>query len=153
MAGTFSQLYIQTVFAVKGRENLIDKRWRDELCKYISGIITGKGQKSIIVNGVADHIHCFIGLKPSMSISDLMRDVKNNSSKFINEKGFIKGKFSWQEGYGAFSYSHSQIEQVYNYILNQEMHHQKKTFKEEYLEFLTKYEIEYKNEYLFDWLE
>jgi REP element-mobilizing transposase RayT len=153
MAGTFSQLYIQTVFAVKGRENLIDKKWRDELCKYISGIITGKGQKSIIVNGVADHIHCFIGLKPSMSISDLMRDVKNNSSKFINEKGFIKGKFSWQEGYGAFSYSHSQIEQVYNYILNQEMHHQKKTFKEEYLEFLSRYEIDYKTDYLFDWLD
>lgn len=153
MAGTFSQLYIQTVFAVKGRENLIDKKWRDELCKYISGIIKGKNQKSIIVNGVADHIHCFVGLKPSMSISDLMRDVKNNSSKFINEKGFVKGKFSWQEGYGAFSYSHSQIEQVYNYILNQELHHQKKTFKEEYLEFLTKYEIDYKTEYLFDWLE
>ena len=153
MAGTFSQLYIQTVFAVKGRENLIDKKWRDELCKYISGIIKGKVQKSIIVNGVADHIHCFIGLKPNMSISDLMRDVKNNSSKFINDKGFVKDKFSWQEGYGAFSYSHSQIEQVYNYILNQEMHHQKKTSKEEYLEFLTKYEIEYKNEYLFDWLE
>ena len=153
MAGTFSQLYIQTVFAVTGREHLIDKRWRDELCKYISGIITGKGQKSIIVNGVADHIHCFIGLKPSMSISDLMRDVKNNSSKFINEKGFIKGKFSWQEGYGAFSYSHSQIEQVYNYILNQEMHHQKKTFKDEYLEFLSRYEIDYKTDYLFDWLD
>ena len=153
MAGTFSQLYIQTVFAVKGRENLIDKKWRDELYKYISGIITGKGQKSIIVNGVADHIHCFIGLKPSMSISDLMRDVKNNSSKFINEKGFIKGKFSWQEGYGAFSYSHSQIEQVYNYILTQEMHHQKKTFKEEYLEFLSRYEIDYKTDYLFDWLD
>ncbi len=153
MAGTFSQLYIQTVFAVKGRENLIDKKWRDELCKYISGIIKGKNQKSIIVNGVADHIHCFVGLKPSMSISDLMRDIKNNSSKFINDKGFVKGKFSWQEGYGAFSYSHSQIEQVYNYILNQELHHQKKTFKEEYLEFLTKYEIDYKTEYLFDWLE
>jgi hypothetical protein len=88
-----------------------------------------------------------------MSISDLMRDVKNNSSKFINEKGFIKGKFSWQEGYGAFSYSHSQIEQVYNYILNQEMHHQKKTFKEEYLEFLSRYEIDYKTDYLFDWLD
>ena len=153
MAGTFSQLYIQTVFAVKGRENLIDKKWRDELCKYISGIIKGKNQKSIIVNGVSDHIHCFVGLKPSMSISDLMRDVKNNSSKFINDKGFVKGKFSWQEGYGAFSYSHSQIEQVYNYILNQELHHHKKTFKEEYLEFLTKYEIDYKTEYLFDWLE
>lgn len=153
MAGTYSQIYIQAVFTVKGRENLIYKSWREELHKYISGIITAKQQKSIIVNGVADHVHCFIGLKPSMPISDLIRDVKNNSSKFINEKGFVKGKFQWQEGYGAFSYSHSQIEQVYNYILNQEAHHQKQTFKQEYLEFLTKYEIDHKPEYLFEWFE
>lgn len=153
MAGTYSQIYIQAVFTVKGRENLIHKSWREELHKYISGIITAKQQKSIIVNGVADHVHCFIGLKPSMSISDLIRDIKNNSSKFINEKGFVKGKFQWQEGYGAFSYSHSQIEQVYNYILNQETHHQKQTFKEEYLQFLDKYEIEHKPEYLFEWFE
>jgi putative transposase len=102
MAGTFSQVYIQVVFAVKRRENLIDKRWKDELYKYIAGIIVGKDQKSIIVNGAADHVHCFIGLKPSMSISDLIREVKNNSSKFINDKGFVKGKFQWQEGYGVF---------------------------------------------------
>jgi len=135
MAGTYSQIYIQVVFAVKGRENLIHKSWRDELHKYISGIITAKQQKSIIVNGVSDHVHCFIGLKPGMAISDLVRDIKNNSSKFINEKGFVKGKFQWQEGYGAFSYAYSQIEKVYNYILNQETHHQKKTFKNEYLDF------------------
>jgi REP element-mobilizing transposase RayT len=135
MAGTYSQIYIQVVFAVKGRENLIHKSWRDELHKYISGIITAKQQKSIIVNGVSDHVHCFIGLKPGMAISDLVRDIKNNSSKFINEKGFVKGKFQWQEGYGAFSYAYSQIEKVYNYILNQETHHQKKTFKDEYLDF------------------
>ena len=153
MAGTYSQIYIQAVFAVKGRENLIHKNWRDELHKYISGIITGKQQKSIIVNGVSDHVHCFIGLKPSMAVSDLIRDIKNNSSKFINEREFVKGKFQWQEGYGAFSYAHSQVEQVYNYILNQEAHHQKKTFRQEYLEFLTKYEIEHKPEYLFEWLE
>ena len=153
MAGTYSQIYIQAVFAVKGRENLIHKNWRDELHRYISGIITGKQQKSIIVNGVSDHVHCFIGLKPSMAVSDLIRDIKNNSSKFVNEKEFIKGKFQWQEGYGAFSYAHSQVEQVYNYILNQEAHHQKKTFRQEYLEFLTKYEIEHKPEYLFEWLE
>ena len=153
MAGTYSQIYVQAVFAVKGRENLIDKNWRDELHKYISGIITGKQQKSIIVNGVSDHVHCFIGLKPSMAVSDLIRDIKNNSSKFINEKEFVKGKFQWQEGYGAFSYAHSQVEQVYKYILNQEAHHQKKTFRQEYLEFLTKYEIEHKPEYLFEWLE
>ena len=153
MAGTYSQIYIQVVFAVKGRENLIGKQWQTELHKYISGIIKAKEQKSIIVNGVADHIHGFIGLKPSMSISDLVRDIKNNSSKFINEKNWVKRKFQWQEGYGAFSYSHSQIEQVYNYILNQEEHHKKKTFKEEYIDFLNKFGIEHKPEYLFEWIE
>lgn len=153
MAGTYSQIYIQVVFAVKGRENLIAKHWKDDLHKYISGIIKAKEQKPIIVNGVADHIHCFIGLKPSMAISDIVRDIKNNSSKFINDKNFIKGKFQWQEGYGAFSYSHSQIEQVYNYILNQEEHHKTKTFKEEYIGFLNKFEIEHKPEYLFEWIE
>ncbi len=153
MAGTFSQIYIQTVFAVKGRENLISKAWGKDLHKYISGIITGKGQKAIIVNGVEDHIHCFIGLKPSISVSDLMRDVKNNSSKFVNECGFIKGKFQWQEGFGAFSYSNSQVENVYNYILNQEAHHKKQTFKEEYERFLNEFNIEHKKEYLFEWFE
>ena len=153
MASTFSQIYIQIVFAVKGRENLIAKHWKDELHKYISGIITNKGQKSIIVNGVEDHVHIFVGLRPAMAISDLVRDIKNNSSNFINEKKFIKGKFSWQEGYGAFSYAHSQIEQVYNYILNQEKHHHKQTFKEEYLEFLQKFEIEYNEKYIFEWID
>lgn len=153
MAGTFSQIYIQVVFAVKGRENLISEQWQNELHKYISGIIKAKEQKPIIVNGVGDHIHCFIGLKPAMAISDLVRDIKNNSSKFINERKFVKGKFQWQEGYGAFSYSHSQIEQVYNYILNQKEYHKKKTFKEEYIDFLNKFEIEHKPEYLFEWIE
>ena len=153
MAGTYSQIYIQIVFAVKGRENLIGKNWSDELHKYISGIISNKGQKSIIVNGVSDHIHVFVGLKPSMAISDLVRDIKNNSSNFINDKKFVRNKFSWQEGYGAFSYAQSQIEQVYNYILNQEEHHHKNTFKEEYLDFLQKFEIEYNEKFLFEWLE
>ena len=153
MAGTFSQVYIQVVFAVKGRENLIGKEWKDDLYKYIAGIIKGKGQKSIIVNGVADHVHVFIGLRPSMAISDLVRDIKNNSNNFINEQKFVKGKFSWQEGYGVFSYSHSQIDAVYKYILNQEEHHRKKTFKEEYLEFMEKFQLEYDEKYLFDWLE
>lgn len=107
MSGTFSQLYIQVIFAVKGRENLIEKLWKDDLHKYIAGIIKGKGQKPIIVNGMPDHIHAFIGLKPVMAISDLVRDIKNNSSNFINDKKFVKGKFAWQEGYGAFSYAHS----------------------------------------------
>jgi REP element-mobilizing transposase RayT len=116
-------------------------------------LFKGKEQKSIIVNGVADHIHGFIGLKPSMKISDLVRDIKNNSTNFINEKKLVKGKFSWQEGYGAFSYSHSQINDVYNYILNQEEHHKKKTFKEEYLEFLNKFDIPYEERYLFEWID
>ncbi len=153
MPGTFSQIYIQIVFAVKGRENIIAKQWKEELNKYISGIITNKGQKSIIVNGTSDHVHIFIGLKPSMAIADLVRDVKNNSSNFINEKKFIKGKFAWQEGYGAFSYAHSQIENVYQYIANQEEHHKKKTFKEEYMDFLQKFAIEYNEEYLFEWID
>jgi len=153
MAGTFSQVYIQVVFAVKGRQNLLQKPWRDEVFKYMAGIVKGKNQKSIIVNGVEDHVHLFIGLKPSMSLSDLIRDVKNNTTNFINEQKFIQGKFSWQEGYGAFSYSHSQIDHVYQYILNQEEHHHKKTFKEEYLDFLQKFEIEYDEKYLFEWIE
>ena len=121
----------------------MQKPWRDEVFKYISGIIKGKNQKSIIVNGVSDHVHVFVGLKPAMSVSDLVRDIKNNSSNFINEQKFIKAKFSWQEGYGAFSYGHSQIDTVYKYIANQEQHHKEKTFKEEYLDFLQKFEIEY----------
>lgn len=153
MAGTFSQIYIQVVFAVKGRENLLQKPWRDDLFKYMSGIIKNKEQKPIIINGVADHVHLLIGLKPSASISNIVRDVKNNSSNFINEKRLVKGKFSWQEGYGAFSYAHSQLEQVYQYILKQEEHHAKKTFREEYIEFLKKFEVEYNEKYLFDWIE
>jgi putative transposase len=153
MAGTFSQIYIQIVFAVNGRENLLQKPWRDEIFKYISGIIKSKNQKPIIVNGVANHLHLFVGLKPSMPISDLVRDVKNNTSDFINERKFIRSRFSWQEGYGAFSYSHSHIDQVYHYILNQEEHHRKKTFKEEYLEFLHKFEVQYDEKYLFEWIE
>ncbi|MBA2583866.1 MAG: transposase, partial [Bacteroidetes bacterium] len=131
----------------------IAKSWKDDLHKYISGIITNKEQKSIIVNGMPDHIHVFIGLSPSMKISDLVRDIKNNSSNFINDRNLIKGKFAWQEGYGSFSYSHSHIQNVYNYILNQEEHHKKRSFKEEYLELLKKFEIEYNEKYLFDWIE
>jgi putative transposase len=153
MAGTYSQIYIQVVFAVKGRQNLLQKEWRDEVFKYMSGIITNKGQKPIIVNGVEDHIHAFIGLKPSIPLSDLVRDVKNNSTNFINDHNWINGKFCWQEGYGAFSYSHSQIENVYNYILNQEEHHSKLTFKDEYMDFLRKFEIEHDVKYLFEWIQ
>lgn len=153
MAGTFTQIYIQGVFAIKGRQNLLRKTWRDEVFKYISGIITNKGHKPIIVNGVGDHVHTFIGLKPAMSISDLMRDVKNNSSNFINDHDWVRGKFSWQKGFGAFSYNHSQVEMIYNYIKNQEEHHRKKTFKEEYLKFLAEFEVPYEDRYLFKWIK
>jgi len=153
MSGTFSQVYIQVVFAVKGRENLISIQWKEELNKYIAGIIKAKEQKPIIVNGMPDHIHAFIGLRPSMSISDLVRDIKSSSTNFINEKKLVKNKFSWQEGYGTFSYSHSHIDKVYNYILNQEQHHKKKTFKEEYIDFLKKFDVKYDERFLFEWIE
>ena len=153
MAGTYSQMYIQVVFAVHGRQNLLKKEWRDNLFKYMSGIIKEKGHKPIIVNGVSDHVHLFIGLKPVMAISDLVRDVKNNSSNFINDNMFIKTKFNWQKGYGAFSYSHSHIDRVYKYIMNQEEHHHKKTFREEYTGILKKFNIEHDQKYLFEWID
>lgn len=153
MSGTFSQLYIQVVFAVKGRQNLMHKSWRKELHKYISGIIENKGHKSIIVNGVADHVHVFIGLKPAMALSDLVRDIKNNSSKWINENHFVLGKFEWQSGYGAFSYSKSHVGNVYQYITNQEAHHAQTSFKEEYINLLNTYEVPYEERFLFDWID
>lgn len=153
MPGTFHQIYIHYIFAVKRRENLLQKPWRELVFKYISGIITAKGQKSIIVNGHLDHVHVFIGLNPSQNVSELIRDIKNNSSKFINERKFVNGKFNWQEGYGAFSYSHSQIENVYKYIANQEEHHRKKSFQEEYIEFLEKFDIKFDKKYLFDFFD
>ena len=153
MTGTFSQIYIQVVFAVKGRESLIHKSWEEELYKYISGIITNKGQKMLAINGMPDHIHILIGMKPSCSLSDLVREIKKSSNEFIKEKKFVKGKFQWQEGYGAFSYSHSNLDNVIKYIMTQKEHHKKKTFREEYLEFLNKFEVEFKEEYLFEWIE
>jgi REP element-mobilizing transposase RayT len=153
MANTYSQIYIQVVFAVKGRKNLLQNPWREDVFKYMAGIINEKKQKTITINGVADHVHLFIGLKPTIAVSDLVRDIKNNSSKWINEKHLIKGRFTWQEGYGAFSYSHSQVGNVFQYISNQECHHHKKTFREEYLEILKKTEIEHDDAYLFEWIE
>ena len=153
MAGTFSQIYVHIVFSVKGRENILQKPWRDDLFRYMAGIIKEKNQKPIIINGAADHVHLFIGLKPNMNLSDLVRDVKNNSSNFINKKKLVNGKFSWQDGYGAFSYSHSQINDVYQYILKQEEHHLKRTFRDEYLDFLRKFEIQFDEKYLFEWIE
>ena len=153
MAGTFTQIYIHAVFAVKGRSNLLHEPWRFELYKYIAGIISSKKQKPIIVNGVSDHVHVLIGINPIMAVADLIRDVKNNSSRYINEQKWVKGKFSWQEGYGAFSYAHSQVDNVYAYILNQEEHHRKKSFREEYMDNLKKFSVTYEEQYLFEWLE
>lgn len=153
MPNTYSQLYVQIVFTVKHRQNLISKEHREELHKYITGIVTKRGQKMLAIFCMPDHVHLFVGLKPSISISDLVRDIKAGSSNFINEQNWIQGKFSWQEGFGAFSYSQSHIGNVARYILNQEEHHRKKKFKDEYLDFLREYEIEYEEKYLFDWLE
>ena len=150
MAGTFSQLYVQVVFAVKDRQPLIENSWKEELHKYMAGIITGKNQKSLIVNGMPDHIHALVGLRPNLTVSDLVRDLKNNSSSFINDRKFLRGKFSWQEGYAAFSYGQSQIKSVYEYILNQERHHKKRTFKEEYIALMQQFQIEFNEKYVFD---
>jgi REP element-mobilizing transposase RayT len=153
MSGTFSQIYIQVVFAVKGRDYLIHKSWEEELYKYITGIVRNKGQKMLAINGMPDHLHFFISMKPSCCLSDLVREIKKSSNDFIKEKKFTKFKFQWQEGYGAFSYSHSNLDSVIKYIVNQKEHHSNKTFKEEYVEFLKKFEIEFKEEYLFEWIE
>jgi len=153
MAGTFSQIYIHAIFAVKGRQNLLHEPWRNEVFRYMAGIVKNKDQKPIIINGVSDHVHLFIGLKPAKCLSDLIRDIKNNTTNFINDQKWITGKFSWQEGYGAFSYAHSQIETVYNYILRQEVHHHKKSFREEYINFLKKFEVEFNEKYLFEWIK
>jgi len=153
MANTYSQIYIQIVFAVQGRQNLITKNHQEELHKYITGIVQKREQKMLTVYCNPDHTHLLVGLKPNITISDLVRDIKAGSSNFINENRWVKGKFNWQEGYGAFSYSRSQIDQVAKYILNQEEHHRRTSFKDEYLELLEKFEIEYDERYLFDWME
>ena len=152
MANTFSQIYIQVVFAVQGRQSLIRSEWKDELYKYITGIVTNHRQKLIAIGGVADHIHILIGFKPNFEISKLVQEIKANSSRFINKKQFVKGKFSWQEGFGAFSYSRSQLDNVIRYIANQEKHHAGKSFKKEFIGFLEHFDIEYDEKYLFEWI-
>lgn len=153
MANTYSQVYLQFVFAVKGRQSLINQKHNEELQKYITGIVQNRKQKMLAINNMPDHLHLFVGFGTTMSMSDFMEEVKSISSKFINEKGWVKGKFEWQRGYGVFSYSRSQIDNVIKYIINQQKHHKKKTFKEEYLEFLKKFEVEYDERYLFEWID
>ena len=150
MANTYTQLYVHVVFTVKGRSNLISTRWKEDLYKYITGIITNEKQKLMIINGMPDHLHLLIGLKPDCNLSDLMRTIKANSSKWINENRFVVEKFQWQTGFGAFSVGTCSVDAVINYIKTQEEHHRKKTFREEYIEFLDTYQIDYNINYLFD---
>lgn len=149
MANTYHQIYIQTVFAVKYRAAVLRKAWRDDLFAVMGNLINETGCKTIIVNGVEDHVHCFFGLKPSLNVSDVMKSVKAKSSKWLNETGHLKNNFEWQSGFGVFSYSKSHIDNVYKYIQNQEEHHKKQIFREEYLQFLKEYEIDYDERYVF----
>lgn len=153
MPNTYSQLYVQIVFAVKGRRCFIKESFREELQKYISGIIREKKQKLYAIFCMPDHVHILVSMRPGMSISDLVRDIKANSSSFIKEKQWVKDTFSWQEGFGAFSYHITQAPMIVNYILGQPEHHKKITFRREYLDFLKEYEIEYDEKYLFEFYE
>jgi putative transposase len=152
MPNTYSQLYIQIVFAVRGRKSFIKESFREELQKYMSGTIAEKKQKLYAIYCMPDHTHIFVSMKPDMAISDLVRDVKANSSLFLKEKELVTD-FAWQTGFGAFSYSKSQASTVVNYVLNQPQHHKKKTFKQEYIKFLEKFEIEYDEKYLFEFYD
>ncbi len=149
MANTYTQIHIQAVFAVQNRECIIRDSWKDELYKYISGIVQQNNHKLLSVNGMPDHVHILFGLRPSQSISDLMQDVKGSSSKWINDKNLVKGKFSWQEGYGAFSYSKHEVPGIIQYIINQTDHHRRKTFSEEYNEMLKEFEIDFDDRFIF----
>lgn len=149
MANSYHQIYLQTVFAVKYRNAVIDKSWRDQLYAVIGGLINETTCKTIIVNGVEDHVHCLIGLKPVVSVSEMMKTVKAKAAKYINHHSLTASRFEWQDGYGVFSYSQSQLDRVYKYIQNQEAHHKKQTFRDEYIKFLKKFKIEYDERYIF----
>jgi len=155
MGNTYTQIHIQIIFIVKYRSAMIDENWKNELFMYITGIVQKQKHKLLIINGVKDHIHILIGYRPLQALSELVQDIKGSSSKWINEKKFLKTKFAWQEGYGAFSYSHSHLTKVINYIKNQEKHHKKKTFTEEYKAFLKAFEVEFDDRFLLrepEWL-
>jgi len=151
--GTFTKIYIQVVFAVRGRASLISERWEENLNKYITGIVTNQGQKMLAINGAYDHIHFLIGMKPSCCLSDLIRDIKKATNEWINTNQFTKSHFSWQEGYGGFSYSYRDLDSVIAYIHNQKEHHKRNSFKEEYILMLNDFNIDFKDEYLFKWIE
>jgi REP element-mobilizing transposase RayT len=147
MANTYSQIYIQVVFAVQGRPNLIQKQNKEELHKYMTGIVRERDQKLLAIHCMPDHTHMLLGLRPSMALSDVVRDVKNGSTNFINRSGWVRGR--WQEGFGAFSYGHSQLKGIIEYIRGQERHHTRRSFHDEYLRFLNRYEIEHDAKYIF----
>ena len=151
--GVYTQLYTHLVFAVKYRERLLNKDIRNEVFSYISGIITNRNHKSIIINGVSDHIHILIGQYPNDKISDLVASIKRSSSTFINQQKWFKGKFHWQDGYGAFSYSRTQLKKIYKYIENQENHHKEYSFRNEYISLLKRFNIEYDKRFLFEFFE
>lgn len=153
MANTYTQIHIQAVFAVQDRASLISTAWKEELYRYITGIVQNNGHKLLQINGMPDHVHILMGMRPVQALSDLMKQVKQDSSKWINQRGFVRGRFSWQEGYGAFSYSKRDVPCVIAYIANQEEHHRVRTFKEEYLEFLKDFEIEHDERYIFKAIE
>jgi putative transposase len=153
LPNTYTQLNIQAVFSMKGRENFLLNTYRSRLFEYMAGILRNIGQYPLAVNGTRDHVHLFFELHPTKNISDIMEVVKSNSSKWINENHFILGKFHWQSGYGAFSYSHSQRDDVIQYIMNQEKHHKQQSFREEYLEYLKMFEIQYNSDYLFEFYD
>ncbi|MBZ9728646.1 IS200/IS605 family transposase [Salegentibacter sp. JZCK2] len=153
MANTYTQIHIQTVFSVQNRESLIKNDWKDELYKYITGIIQNNEHKVLQINGMPDHIHILFGMRPTQSLSDLMKQVKQDSSKWINNKGVVNGRFSWQAGYGAFSYSKLQLPRVIKYIQNQQKHHRTLTFQEEYVELLRTHHVEFDERYIFKSIE
>lgn len=153
MPNTYSQIYIQIVFAVKGRNSLIHQSWEENLYRYISGIVQNKEQKMLAINGMPNHIHFLLGMKPTCCLSDLIREVKKSSNEYIKENSFTKFNFSWQEGYGAFSYSQSHLDKVIDYIMKQKQHHTTKSFKEELIGLLKAFKITYDEKYLFDWLD
>lgn len=149
MANTYTKIYLHVIFSVHGRQNLIEKKWMDSLHKFICGIVNVKEQKVYAIGGMPDHIHILLSMKPGMAISGLVRDIKSNSSRWVNDKKLIRGKFQWQEGFAAFSYGQSQVDNVIAYINNQEEHHRVKTFKDEYIELLEKFQVEYEAKYVF----
>ena len=153
MANTFSQIYLQFVFAVKHRQSLIPKEHKEELHKYFTGLVRNRNAKMLAVHCMPDHTHLFVGFRPTILISDFVKEIKVKSNEFINGKNWLRGKFSWQEGYGVFSYSHSHIDRVVKYVLNQEKRHQRKTFRQEYQEFLKKFEITFEEKYLFEFFD